>query len=135
MIYLFLNNAEVPVYGVPSDIITAFIRIIINSPPLLVLSVTAYISGHLWAYIILTYVSKKERKILCSLLGRISCGVAWFALIAIPVSIVTYCNLLFTIDRIISISITTTIFSLALQSLILILINFFARERNKRKNK
>ena len=127
------SNTSISVGSVlPPEVAAALIGLLVTSPPLLIAVTLAYFSGHLWTYIILSYVSKKERKILCSRLGRIGVGLIWFALLSIPVSAILYSNLLFSTERLASISITTAISSLALQAIILIAINFFARERKKK---
>lgn len=115
--------------ALPSDIITAIIRLLVGSPPLLIMFASAYLSGHMWTYLILSYVSKKERKILYSLIGRVSIGITWFAFVAIPVSLIIYKNVLFSVERLVSISITTTVFSLASQAILLFVINVIAREK------
>ena len=69
---------------IPEAFAAALLRFLTSSPYILCTVALSYISGHLWAYIILSYFSKQERKILYSLFGKLALGLMWFAIILMP---------------------------------------------------
>ncbi len=123
----------------PTDIQNNFgnelLKVLAGSPLMLIAVALACCSGHLWSYIILSYFSKKERKILESFYGRISLGLIWFSLIYIPIHFIHVRKLLFDLNSIIQMLPNVIIVSLALQALLFIVINFLSRKggRNDKK--
>lgn len=109
---------------IPKEFMDKLVETVITSPYLLLPVALAYISGHLWAYIILAYFSKRERKVLYSLVGKVGLGLIWFALVLIPIYIISYKNINITLARLQEIIITVLVISLALQTIILILVYF-----------
>lgn len=112
-----------------NDFSNELLKLLAGSPLMLIAAALACCSGHLWSYIILSYFSKKERKILESFYGRISLGLIWFALLYIPLHLLHFKKLLFDLESIIQILPNVIIVSLALQALLFIIINFLFRKR------
>ena len=113
-----------------TQILDAFIRLIISSPYYLIPFVSSYISGHVWSYIILSYFSKKERKILCSFQGRLSLGVVWSAFVFLITHLVMYLSLNVNLESYKNVIFLSTLVSLAAQGIILAVITFVYRKEN-----
>lgn len=101
-----------------NKIVDSFTNLIISSPYLLIPFVCSYFFGYLWSYIILSYFSKKERKILCNIVGRISLGLLWLALVLFFTYTITYGSLEFNIDNLKNIIYTAVIISGAIQAVV-----------------
>jgi len=128
-----ISSIVLMLYNTPfSEISRELVKFLLNTPSLLVTICLAFLSGHHWIYIILTYVSKKERKILSSRTGKICIGLLWFILISVPISLILYRSIRFSLERLISISVTCAIYSLWLQAIIFITINLFERKRTQK---
>jgi len=122
----------------PNDVFNNFwnaaFDIIVSSPLMLLTIALAWVSGHLWAYILLSWFSKKERKRLVAKLidsrfGRIVLGLCWFSIIIIPVHLVFYRSLSFTFYSVISVLPNVLVFGLAIHTLIFAYVNFLFKKR------
>lgn len=118
---LHLSVSEIPDESV-NQILVSFINLLTSSPYLLVPFILSFISGHMWSYIILSHFTKKERKILCSKVSRISLGLLWLALVLIFTYAITYRTFEVNIDNLKNIIFTALIISFALQAIILAII-------------
>lgn len=116
------NNSEIPV-----DYMDALIKLLISSPYMIITVALAYLSGHLWAYIILSYFSKRGSKILNSLMGKVGLGLLWFSLVLLAVDLIIYRSFI-TLTILKEILITVLVMSLALQATILMIINVLYRK-------
>lgn len=97
-------------------------KFIISTPYSIPTIVLAYVSGNMWAYIILSYFSKKERKILENWITKICLGILWFALVLLPIYFIHFKSLKFTVNRLIDIIITDIVISLAFQAIVIAVI-------------
>lgn len=126
-----LKNAEVVVldeetpYGIFME---ALVKLLISSPYAIITVAVAYISGHLWTYIIFAYFSKREKTILNENVGKIGLGLAWFALVLLPIYTMLYKSITITNIHLSEIVFTDLIISLALQAVILAIIYFLHRK-------
>lgn len=112
---------------IPDVFLVALLQFLTSSPYIMCIVALSYISGHLWAYIILSYFSKKERKILYSLFGKLSLGLMWFAAVLIPAYIVRFKSVNIIVEQLLEISITVLVIALALQLVALFVIFFLHR--------
>lgn len=113
-----------------TQIVDAFTRFLMSSPYYLVPFVFAFFSGHVWSYIILSYFSKKERKVLHSFIGRSALGIVWFALIFFFIHLMMYTTLKIDFESFKTVILTTVVVSFALQALILGAITIICRKDN-----
>ena len=113
---------------IPSNFWDELLKVLASSPLMIVTVAIACGSGHLWAYIIFSHFSKKERKILESFFGRISLGLIWFALVLIPTHYIYNGNLSFNLDSITSTLPNVIIFGLASQAIIMVIANFLFKK-------
>ena len=122
----------------PDEVFTNFwntiLDVIISSPILLLTVATAWVSGHLWAYILMSCFTKKERGSLMvnfieSRFGRIVLGLFWFSVVIIPVHFVYYRKLSFDLDSIASVLPNVIVFGLAIQALIFAIVNYLFKRR------
>lgn len=112
---------------IPDAFLVALLQFLTSSPYIICIVALSYISGHLWVYIILSYFSKKERKILYSLFGKLSLGLMWFAVVLIPAYIVRFRSVNIIVEQLLEISITVLVIALALQLIALFVIFFLHR--------
>lgn len=112
---------------IPNAFLVALLQFLTSSPYITCTVALSYISGHLWVYIILSYFSKKERKILYSLIGRLSLGLMWFAAVLIPAYIIRFKSVNIIGEQLFEILITVLVIALALQLIILFVVFFLHR--------
>ena len=112
---------------IPDAFLVALLQFLTSSPYIICTVALSYISGHLWVYIILSYFSKKERKILYSLFGRLSLGLMWFAAVLIPAYIIRFKSVNIIGEQLFEILITVLVIALALQLIILFVVFFLHR--------
>jgi threonine/homoserine efflux transporter RhtA len=122
-----------PPNNVPDSFSDELFRVLASSPFMILTAAIACGSGHLWAYMIFSYFSKKERKILESFYGRTALGLIWFALIIIPVHLISNGNLLFELSSITNALPSVIIFGLATQAMIFIVV-YYVCKRGVRKS-
>ena len=113
--------------------ISKFVEWITSSPYLMILIAIMYLSGHIWVYIVFTYCSKKERKLLNSIVGRLVLGLLWIALILIPTYIITYKSTTIEWEYFTDILSTAVVLALAIQAVIFGLINFLCRREQDKQ--
>lgn len=113
--------------GISEAFFTALLQFLTSSPYIFGTVLLSYISGHFWAYIILSYFSKRERNILYSTFGKLSLGLMWFAIILIPTYIFAFKSFNIIITQLLEILITVLATALAGQFLISFVIIFLHR--------
>lgn len=113
---------------IPDAFLVALLQLLTSSPYIICTVALSYFSGHLWAYIILSYLSKKERKILYSLFGKLSLGLMWFALVLIPIYLVRFKSVNIIGEQLLEILITVLAIAFALQLIILFVVFFLHRK-------
>ena len=100
---------------------------IISTPMYIATLFFAFLSGHLWAYIVLVYFTKKERALLTNICGKTILGILWFSFILIPIYLVTYKNLIINQENLIKVMSSVILFSLVTQLIVFIIINLVKR--------
>ena len=110
---------------IPPEIIDVLIKFLLKTPKILALSIFSYLSGHLWMFIILTYFKKgtKGNKILNNMVGRLSLGFCWYALVLIPVYWLFVGDCFLEYENILRVITPTIVFGLAFQLVSFIIIS------------
>lgn len=128
-IILLDSNTEISDYHeIPKELIDAIVKFLISSPSILILTICMYFSGHLWVYIILSYISKKERKFLNNWISKTALGLMWFSLVFVLINLITYRNFNFNVILLLRSLITVTIIALAVQAIIFLIVNWLHRK-------
>jgi hypothetical protein len=72
-----------------ADVLSNYLR---ATPQAIAVLIVAFLSGHLWVYIITAYLRRntKGNRLLQSTAGRIAIGMAWLAVVMIPVYFTEY---------------------------------------------
>lgn len=115
-------DAEVPNenVGIYLDELT---KIIVNTPGAVLTIALAYVSGHVWTYIVFAFITKRERRILSSKLGKMGLGILWFAVVSTLLKFIVSMAIGSGGVDLVGIS----VISCALQAVILAIIWFFQR--------
>lgn len=114
--------------GTSDNYVNAIMKLITGSPILLVCVLIAYVIGHLWTYVILTYFSKKGQSILSSKYGKFGLGITWLAIISIPYHSIVYGDMNVSLETLTTIWIPVLIIALAIQFAIIIIVNIIHKK-------
>lgn len=116
------------------NLLQTAVNLITSSEYILVPFILAFFEGQLWIYIICLHprVTKKSRKILNTWYARIALGLAWEALVLIPIYLIHCGNLMIQVDNLMQIEFTALMVSFALQLPILGLITFLRKGEQKK---
>ncbi|AWI24627.1 hypothetical protein HYN49_01265 [Flavobacterium pallidum] len=107
------------------EVENAITKYILSSPKALALMFFSFISGNLWIFIILSYLTKnttKAVKHLDTYYSKISLGIIWFSIIMYPLHCLKYGMTDVTLENVFNIVWQTLLISLFLQGIITILI-------------
>jgi threonine/homoserine efflux transporter RhtA len=123
--------------GLLKEIIEAIIRLLVNSPPMLLTVAMACGSGHLWVYIIFSHFTKKEHAFLENIYGKTALGLIWFALIFIPVHLILNNTIIIDPDdmNINTYLLNIIVFGLASQAVIFIIYYYSGKKTRLLKKK
>jgi hypothetical protein len=105
--------------SVPASISEPVLEYLRQTPYALAVLVFSYFSGQLWTFLILGYLKKGTagNRVLNSVAGKVSLGIAWFALVLVPIFYLSHESLRFTYDSILSVVIATLVAGLCAQVL------------------
>ena len=105
---------------------------ILNTPSALGTIAISFLSGHLWAFIIITYFKKGKRgkSFLNAKTGKTAIGLLWFSIIILPIYYISNETLNIEYEKLLDSVVTTLLFGLALQAIIFGLIVSFKGEQN-----
>lgn len=98
-------------------LVEAATEFLIATPVAMVFLVLAFLSGHLWIFILLTYAkstSRGNRKI-DNTYGKIALGIAWLAIVLLPVYYCRNHSLDFQPELILDVLPSTMIYALCIQ--------------------
>lgn len=102
---------------VPNVVVEEVLSFVTSSAYTLLPPVLAFFSGQLWIFIISLYtkIPAKALKFLNKWYGRVALGLAWEALVLIPIYFIAFRNLHIQAANIAEIEFTVLVISLALQ--------------------
>lgn len=111
------------------QVAAAIIGWVVKTPAALSTLFFSYISGHMWSYIIFTYIRKRkhEKGFFDNTKGRVSLGLAWHALIAVPLYLIYFGNFKISYENYIEIAYDVIIIALAIQALIFATVTIFKK--------
>ena len=109
------------------DIIRALVNIIIGTPILLIVLLVSYFCGHIWSNALLRKKLdeknfEKIHKYLYNMYGKTAIGMTWLSIVMTLVYVAVFQSLIFTIEYMAIIALTTLVVALALQGVLCILI-------------
>jgi ABC-type multidrug transport system permease subunit len=106
------------------------VNFLISTPKALLILVFSFLSGQVWTYLIIVYFKGKTKgnTILTQYYTKISIGVLWFSVIAIPL---TYLKNGFslTLNLIINDSLTSILISMLIQAIIFAYLTAYKKEK------
>ena len=116
----------------PSEIENKIFSYILNTPSVLGTIAISFLSGHLWAFIIITYLKKgkKGKSFLNAKTGKTAIGLLWFSIIILPIYYISNGTFNIEYEKLLDSVVTTLLFGLALQAIIFALIVSFKGEQN-----
>ena len=112
---------------ISTEYMNALMALLTSNSYIIITVALAYLSGNIWLYIILSYFSKRERNFLNNTVGKVGLGILWFSLILLGIYIFVYRSII-TIENMNEILITNLVISLALQAIVLLIINVLHRK-------
>ncbi|OEE34435.1 hypothetical protein A1QO_07915 [Vibrio genomosp. F10 str. ZF-129] len=114
---------------IPDEIIQTVITFLVGSPKVLATLVLSWISGHMWSYIVFTYFREKNKSegFFDGWLGKTALGLFWFSLIMLPIYYLVHASFTIEYENILSVLITTILYSYVVQAIIFIAITLFKR--------
>ena len=88
-----------------------------ETPKAMAVVVASFLSGHLWVFVITTFVRSKTKnnKLILSLTGRTAIGLFWLTSTLVPIYRLNFGDFAFEYDRILQVAIPTTVTGLFVQ--------------------
>jgi hypothetical protein len=102
----------------------AIIKYIVSSPKALAVIFFSFISGNLWNFVVLSYLTKNTKavKYLDTYYCKISLGIIWFAVIMYPLYCIKYGMTEVVLESVFSIIWQTLLIGLCIQGLVTLFI-------------
>jgi hypothetical protein len=106
------------------EIKKAILKYIVGSPKALAIIFFSFISGNLWNFVVLSYLTKNDKavKYLDTYYCKISLGIIWFAIVMYPLHCMKYGMKDVQLESVFNIIWQTLLFGLFFQGLITFLI-------------
>ncbi|RJP49438.1 MAG: hypothetical protein C4586_07455 [Anaerolineaceae bacterium] len=109
----------------------AIINFLVATPQALAFLLAAFFSGHLWIFIVLTYIKSTARgnTRLDNFYGKLILGIGWYSIVLLPIYAIRYHSLEFQYLLILNSIGSTLEFGLIFQTIIFFAFTKFAREK------
>lgn len=112
---------------IEKNILEKLMEFFSDTPKAMAVAVVAFLIGHLWVFVITTFVRSKTKgnRMLSSPASRVTIGLAWLTAIFIPLYRFSFGDYAFEYDKILQIVIPTIVFGLFAQLILFIIFLVF----------